>query len=151
MTQEDVARWFTSRSPLSTRLRNRYHVRLEGGWDADKPGHPINEWDRKVAWLRNRVVHAGYRPTEQQAADALDASKAVETYVLDLIVHDRNRTRYPRTVFMMIGRVGLERNGLYKGKVRKAIETAPADWRRSFYTFLRWISLRLANGNDAAE
>lgn len=145
LTREEVAGWFTSRSPLSSRLRTRYDVRLEGGWDPDRLGHPLHDWDRKVARLRNRIVHAGYRPTEREAAAALDAAKAAEAYVLDLVVDDRNRTRYPRTVAMLVGRAGLERRGLYTGKARRAIESRPGDWRRSFYAFLQWINSRLAD------
>jgi hypothetical protein len=140
LTQAEVAQWFSARNPLSRRLRAEYHRRLNGAWDADRPGNPIYEWDRKVARLRNRIVHTGYRPTVREAEDAFQTLLAVETYVFDLLVRDRNRTRYPLTVYMMVGEAGLEQRGLYIGKLRRAILDAPADWRSSFYEFRRWVS-----------
>ena len=140
LTQDEVVDWFSSRTPLSTRLRTSYHVRLHGGWDADRPENPISEWTAKVARVRNRIVHGGYRPTEQEASEALAALDAVELYVLDLIARDRNRTRYPRTVFMMLGEVGMRRRGVYNGQIRRTIEAAPANWVQSFYAFQRRVS-----------
>jgi hypothetical protein len=140
LTREEVAQWFSARNPLSHRLRAEYHGRLNGGWDADRPGNPVYEWDRKVARLRNRIVHAGYRPTVREAEDAFEALLAVETYVFDMLVRDLNRTRYPFTVYMMVGEAGLEQRGLFTGKLRRAILDAPEDWRSSFYEFRRWVS-----------
>jgi hypothetical protein len=140
LTKDDVAQWFSARNPLSHRLRAEYHGRLVGGWDASQPSNPIYEWDQKVARLRNRVVHAGYRPTSREAQDAFDVLLIVEKYVFDLLVRDRNRTRYPFTVYMMLGKAGLEQRGLFAGKLRRAILDAPADWRRSFFDFRRWIT-----------
>jgi hypothetical protein len=85
-------------------------------------------------------VHVGYRPTVREAEDAFEALLAVETYVFDLLVRDRNRTRYPFSVYMMVGEAGLEQRGLFTGKLRRAILDARADWRSSFYEFRRWVS-----------
>lgn len=143
LTHEIVAQWFSPRNPLSHRLRSEYHGRLEGGWDPDRPGNPIHDFDRKVSRLRNRIVHGGYRPTETEAEDAFAALLAAENYVFDMLVRDRNRTRYPFTTYMMVGKPRLEQRGLFNGTLRRSILDAPDDWPRSFYEFRRWVADKL--------
>src|SRR4051812_13917844 len=64
--------------------------------------------DRNGSWLRNKVVHGGYQPTQREANDALVALDDVETYVEQLIGRLSNVQRYTFAIFMMLGPVGLQ-------------------------------------------
>lgn len=90
----------------------------------------------EVSRLRNRVVHGGYQPSEADTVAALLVEKAIEPYVLQLLSADQNRTKYPLTLAMMLGGPpGLEKLGLYTGKVKRAVEAMPPKWNLLFYSF----------------
>jgi hypothetical protein len=144
LTPEEAVALFVPPQTLRTRLGNCYHPRLEGGWDTGKAGNPIHTWISKVSALRNKVVHGGYRPKEQEASDALASLAEVEAYVEDLIGQLANVQRYPYSVYMMLGELGLERRGTYTKKIRETIEGGPPDWRRQFYEFRHWVIGQLA-------
>ena len=94
--------------PLRARLRSEYHPLIGGSWDMQS-SEPLRDWDRHVAFVRGRVVHRGYRPRGDEAADALNA-----VYQLVEFVRDRVATKarqFPRTALMIVTDSGLvERN-----------------------------------------
>src|ERR1035437_1816625 len=92
----DAARtFFGHNSSLGTRVRNSnaYAPRLgTGHWRLDGSG-PVATWYTDVAALRNRCVHAGYRPTYGETEGSLAAQLALRDFVADRLV-DRQR-RFP--------------------------------------------------------
>jgi hypothetical protein len=134
-TAADVAKLLFD-SSLRGRLRTQYPRRLDGGWDPEQQGHPLWKWEMEVSRLRNRVAHGGYYPSEAETIAAFLAERAIEPYVLQLLSTDQNRTKYPLTLAMMLGgQPGLEKLGLYTGKVKRAVEAMPPKWVLLFYAF----------------
>jgi hypothetical protein len=90
---ESFIRWLLARRNLevgtdepdpSTRLQERgvtavvrrdLHPWLGGQWDLTRADTPVGRWLRDMQQLRNRCVHAGYRPTYREADKAVLAGK----------------------------------------------------------------------------
>jgi hypothetical protein len=102
------------RVDTTRRVKREYPPRLGGTWSLVGDG-PVARWYRDTAGLRNRVVHAGHRPSKDQAVDALEALLALERFVCDRLA-DRSR-RYPRTALTVLGGAGLERRGAWSDAV----------------------------------
>ncbi|MFT4037420.1 MAG: hypothetical protein QM692_04510 [Thermomicrobiales bacterium] len=134
LVENHVVGWFRDLL-LPRRLRSQYARRLHGGWDADQPGNPVYEFTKCVSHVRHKVVHAGYRPTMAEAQAAFTAFETVGTYAVDILAHQRNRTRYPLTLALIAGVPRMEERGIYTGQTRRAIETARPGWQRDFYQF----------------
>ncbi|MBQ0896460.1 hypothetical protein KBX37_25780 [Micromonospora sp. U56] len=133
---------------LATRVRTQYHTRLGGLWDAQRAG-PVQQWTRKLAALRHRVVHAGYNPTGKEAAEAHEALLALEGFITALITQQQQLKAYPRTAAMLLGEPGLKRRGLLSKRYTKLIQ----DSNEPFWveTFLRWrriVAQCRANSSD---
>ncbi|WP_454299961.1 hypothetical protein [Salana multivorans] len=101
----DAAAVFSS--DLRPRLRKEYSARFGGNWAMNSG--PLGRWAREISDVRNRVVHAGYQPTKEEAALALDALLELERFVGDRLV-DRWK-KYPRTAWIFAGTRGFERRG----------------------------------------
>lgn len=140
----DVVSWFSHKSSLTGRIERHYHARLFGGWTPAVAGHPLHRWINEVSRLRNRVIHAGYRPSESEAYQALEILGIVENYVKDLLCHHRNRVRYVRTGFMLLGEPGLTKRNAFSKGTKRLIESAEVDWHRSFVDFREQVDKALA-------
>jgi hypothetical protein len=108
MAPSDAAKgFFSSNSALGGRLRrsDTYASRLgSGNWRLDGSG-PVATWYKNLANLRNRCVHAGYRPTSNEALAASRAQHDLRDFVADRLV-DRQR-RYPRVASIFTSRARL--------------------------------------------
>lgn len=136
VAREEASSWFAD-TGLTTRLRTHYHPKLRGRWNPDDEKSVLGRWTRDVTRLRGRVVHAGYRPTTQEAATALAALDEVIDFVKERLA--ANRLAYPRTTLMFLGHSGLERLGLFNGKIKAFAESeAPKedDW---FISYRQWF------------
>jgi hypothetical protein len=91
---------------LKTRVRGSYPARLGGVWNTTGQG-VVARWAQEVAPLRNRVVHAAYSPTYDEASAAVSIGIEIDKYMRDRLV--ARRERFPRTTLLMLGRPGLER------------------------------------------
>jgi len=60
-----------------------------------------------------------------------------------MLLMEKNRIRYPRTLYSLVGRDGLVEAGVFTGQVRRTVESLPDDWFRSFYEFRNWINEQL--------
>lgn len=122
------------RPPLLDRLSQHYRPRLPS-WDLHEVG-PLREWLTRVAWVRNRVVHAMYKPSREEAEAAISALDQLVTHIGDLLVSDL--AKYPRTAFTLLGREGLaRRNSMTPALEALSTSTTERSWRR---TFARWRS-----------
>jgi hypothetical protein len=139
LTREQVMEWFSWPNNLKTRLCGMYNDRLRGRWECGTPGNPIHTWLNTVSKLRNRVVHGGYRPSEEEAKAALASMVEVEDFVERLIGDLPNATKYPFTAYMMLGPVGLTKAGTFTRKIRAKIGGEKSDWRQAFYDFRQGV------------
>jgi hypothetical protein len=95
---------FSPRSTLGGRVSRSdvYAVRLGSGhWRFDGDG-PVATWYKCLANLRNRCVHAGYRPSNNEALVASRAQFALRDFIADRLV-DKQR-RFPRTASLFTSR-----------------------------------------------
>ncbi|MDJ0454062.1 hypothetical protein [Gordonia amicalis] len=63
---------------ITTRIKNEFHTRLGGTWRLDRG--ELGDWSTKVADVRNRVVHSGYRPSEAEALAAEAAADSLRDF-----------------------------------------------------------------------
>jgi hypothetical protein len=106
---------------LTSRIKTHYSQRFGGNWKLDAV--PMSRWDTDIADIRNRVVHAGFRPEKYEAQAGLKALAALEKFVGDRLAV-RWKT-YPRTAWLFLGTPGFLRRG--KAKLRAAEEWMDRD------------------------
>jgi len=115
------------RNGTLSRSQAQLSVMLKGDWSVSGEG-AFAAWQRDVATLRNRVIHAGHNPSRDEAFACRESATALEQYVIDKLSGVRNR--YPLTIIATIGRPGMERRGIYskgfQAKLAKWSGVAPA-------------------------
>ena len=144
---ETVVRWFEWPTTLKSRLDNQLSKMLKK-WHMGDQQSALYRWVNDDARLRNRIVHTGYEPTEREVQDLLSDLSMLEKYVKATLLNDYNRVRYARTTFLLVGREGLQKRKLYKGKLKELDEQhMNDDWAGEFITFRSKI-MRLTWGNE---
>lgn len=137
---EDAAGDFTGKNePITARVKRHYAGRLGGQWNLDVEG-PVRNWHLHVASLRNRVVHAGYSPSAQEADDAIQFGHRLDSYIADLLATRDVLKRYPRTAISVVGKERLNE----RGKWSEELETFAANaseplWWSVFSNWMRWF------------
>ena len=79
--------------PIARRIKTQFHPRLKGTWKVD--AGEVGEWSTHVADVRNRVVHAGYLPTRQEAIVAESAADGLRLFISNKLA--AAGARYPYT------------------------------------------------------
>lgn len=110
--------------PLKPRVRNEYANRLGGDWSM-VGGGPLARWAERVAHLRGRVVHRGYRPTQDDAYYAVETSVELLDFVKARLA--ARVTTYPRTALLVAGEPGLRAAGAWQEVERFAVEEADSE------------------------
>ncbi|MFE6079705.1 hypothetical protein [Streptomyces virginiae] len=103
-----------------------------GNWDRNS-NPAITAWRNEVAKKRNRIVHEGYRATEDEARLAFEASRALDTFVTDRMLRKVNKL--PKTCLLAVGEPGLKRRGLWTRRIREFAEAHALpenDWLQSY-------------------
>ncbi len=129
-------------SDITPRLRREYAKRLGGNWSLLQ--EPMRSWFTAIAGVRNRVVHAGYRPDKHAAADAYEALIAVEGFVGNQLA---NRWRkYPKTSWLFLGTSGFERRGKLTAAHAWLDESdgSTASWVREYQEWREQVSALVA-------
>lgn len=117
---------------VAERMRTEYDHRLGGSWDQSASG-AIGRWRREIADQRNRVLHRGYRPKEEEAAAARSAKDALAEFVRELLV-DR-REQYWRTALLLLGIPGLTARRAWDEPMQRLLAKSgedPDDWHRAY-------------------
>ncbi|WP_431938643.1 hypothetical protein [Nocardia grenadensis] len=117
---------------IAPRIRTQYAHRLGGNWQLGSGA--LGDWDANVAALRNRVVHAGYRPTRAEAFRASESFDALTQFVADRVC-EKFRV-YPKTSWLILGQRGFETRSRYSRPVKEWISAQPTnavlDWIREY-------------------
>jgi hypothetical protein len=95
--QGAAAEYFTLSWTLARRVKSHatFAARLGGGhWTLTGDG-PVAHWYSYVAALRNRCVHAGYRPSTEEIARSDKSKKELRDYVAKRL--HRRQGIYPKT------------------------------------------------------
>ncbi|WP_225754813.1 hypothetical protein [Actinotalea sp. Marseille-Q4924] len=120
--------------PLTSRVQTDYHPRLGGQWSVT--GQKLSPWHSHVAGVRNRVVHAGYRPSGAEARTAMDALRALELFIGDRLA-ERFKS-HPKCAWLFLGAAGLEGRGRLGAGLRWAedvgepLEDAMVGWLKAY-------------------
>ena len=108
MTRTDAAAVFST--DLLPRIRREYHPRLRGQWSLS--GVNLSPWYERLARLRGRIVHAGYRPDAEEAQLARDALVTLESFIGNRLAASLNE--YPKTAWLFFGDPGFAKRGKTK-------------------------------------
>jgi hypothetical protein len=126
------------------RIKAELQSRLGGNWQLEGKGD-VARWFQQTARLRNRVVHGGYLPSRLEAENAYGTALPLEKFAFGRLVEKRNK--YPRATLMTIAQSGLERRGLWRGRIRNfAEQVAPSepDWRQQVREYRSQIGLAMS-------
>ncbi|MCV7436531.1 hypothetical protein [Mycobacterium seoulense] len=116
---------------LRPRLKNAYHPLLGGRWNLTEKG-TLSDWSELVATPRNRIVHRGYQPRADEAAEALNATQALDDFITGLVA--ARAKRFPRTALMWVTEQGLMDAGkwpLVRAFARERQRSEPP-WRDNY-------------------
>jgi hypothetical protein len=116
---------------LRPRLRTAYHPLLGGRWDLTEKG-ALSDWSELVATPRNRIVHRGYQPRADEAAQALNATQALDHFITGLIA--ARAKQFPRTALMWVTEQGLKDAGKWPLVRAFARDRRPSEppWRDNY-------------------
>lgn len=117
-SEEEVSRW--SRWVLIRKIEECYPKFLSGNWRTEEENTIIGHWMEYVHRVRNRVVHEGYFPTDDEAHHALDVVSALSEHMKNCIL--THWSTYPRTALLMIGTEGLQNRGIVSGDIHEFFE-----------------------------
>ena len=123
LTPEASAARVNERESIIKRVA-RELSRIGGQWSVAVDG-PIKEWHEKIVLPRNRVVHASYRPTLQEAHEAREAHDALLVLLCDQLASSAAVKKYPLTSILMVGEGGFERRGFKARRVERIYESIP--------------------------
>lgn len=134
--EESVDAW-SAKEGIQARVRKHFPPLLKGNWDLIG-GSPIGDWAQHTAELRNKIAHAGHRPTETECRNSLAATYVLHSDLVDRITEDANLNRYTRTAFLLAGNHGLESRGKRARKVRE-LQDDPSEptWAQSSAGWIR--------------
>ncbi|WP_133160296.1 hypothetical protein [Cryobacterium zongtaii] len=130
-TAEAAARLFTT--SIARRVRSQYAQRLGGIWNCMDATTPPGAWLELTANVRNRLIHAGVRPTRADAETAYRATIHLERYAADLLCGPTRLPRYSRTALALVGDPGLIRRGVQSATIAAyRRDEEDADWGAEF-------------------
>ena len=98
-----------------------------GNWDVNA-ATPLGQYWRDLYLLRNRVVHASYRPTVDEVGAAFAAHDALRAWIAELLLAQPRR--FPRTIRGFPGPAWLEERGRMTNYLRSAFASYDAPGRR---------------------
>jgi hypothetical protein len=127
---EDAAARITK--DVTSIARTELPALVGGDWNDVR----VVAWDTDVRKMRNMSVHGLYRPTREDARRSVRGLNALQEFIRDRLVDDRNRTRYPRSAVSILGVPTLTALGKYNGTVRRVTEN-PSEYKWS-WAFAQW-------------
>ena len=120
---------------LMPRIGSEFHPRLGGSWALTS--QTISPWHLDIATVRGRVVHAGYRPSIEEAHAARNALVTLERFIGDRLAI-KFKT-YPKSTWLFLGHAGLEKRSRLKSaekwveaNLAEPVSTAQLEWLRAY-------------------
>ncbi len=72
-------------TPFLSIIKKEISSRIGGSWDITKASTPVNIWYEKAYQIRNRIIHAGYKPKLKDAENALYAVEDMKIFIFKLL------------------------------------------------------------------
>ena len=120
---------------LMPRIGGEFHPRLGGTWALTS--QTISPWHLDIATVRGRVVHAGYRPSIEEAHAARKALVTLERFIGDRLA--MKFKTYPKSAWLFLGHAGFEKRGRLKSaekwveaNLAEPVSTAQLEWLRAY-------------------
>lgn len=112
---------------LPWRVEQALALRLRGDWSRKGQG-AVAQWASRLEPLRGRVVHAAYRPTLDEAREAVDVATAMSEFIRERLA--LNAGKYARPAFLVLAKPGLERLGAWTKRLEEvaAMAASQPDW-----------------------
>lgn len=99
-TPREAADVWAQSSTVTGRVKRLYASRLGGNWSLDGEG-PMAQWRKQIVDVRNRIVHSGRFPTQEEVEAAGDAVTTMNTFVTGRLV--AKWREYPRSMAVLAG------------------------------------------------
>lgn len=103
-------------SPFATLVGTHMPALLGGHWATDDLG-VIGVYWRDLYLVRNSMSHAGRRTTFSQISAAFDAFDGLVDFIVARLL--RSPTRFPRTIFALLGEPGLRKRNNWTRRMRE--------------------------------
>jgi hypothetical protein len=116
------------------RVKQDYQKLVGGNWSLATGA--VGEWYEKVAGLRNRVVHAGYRPTDIEVSTSFDAVDGLANHTMDRLF-DRSH-QYPITAWLFLGPQQFEKRGGVPRRVRATVDAQAGGLTAQIARYSTW-------------
>ncbi|MGR6584750.1 hypothetical protein ACT89R_29525 (plasmid) [Rhodococcus qingshengii] len=131
---------------ITPRIKNEYTPLLGGAPFNLQAAGPLKTWFDDVAGVRNRVVHANHRPTDEETITAFAAVDGLVTFFGDKLA--AKWSKFPLTTFGFIGSDGLAKRGVLSNGANKWIEDNPfssfliklrehSEWRTQMQSYIQ--------------
>lgn len=139
----DAASVFDRSTRHQTRVLTHFPPRWRGEWDPNGRG-PVGRYFRDLVWTRNRVVHTGAVPTEEEAEAAMQALYELEHFCGDRLCAPGVLSRYTRTAMAFLGERGIRQRNAWTRRV-EALTREPSEpaWINAFARFRHVVNQRL--------
>lgn len=126
--------------PVFKRVKSEFASRFGGVWLPAREG-AVLDWHQKVARYRDRVIHGGYQPSQEEAHAALSALSGLRKFVGRRVTSNRVIQRYRHLPLLLLGRDRLRKEGVNFSRMTEWY-TDPVDFDRRFHNW-RSICRRL--------
>lgn len=80
--------------PFISIIKKEMPRRLGGNWNLNNERFPVGKWYKRTYELRNRIVHAGYNPTREETAEALNDAEEFREWLVSRATEKRKK--YPK-------------------------------------------------------
>lgn len=118
--------------------------RLGGDWTSQ--ASPWQLFRDGAASIRNRIVHAGYEPRRQEALEAIQHAFDAQSFLLSRLA--AQRSKFPRSIFLLVGRAGMEARGAYSGKIKHFFEEVAVNEPDYAVNFSAWHRSLVGNVSE---
>ena len=127
-----------SEGGLQTRLRRHYAPKMRGNWHLDRKS-VLSDWNRDLASVRHRIVHAGYLPSREEAYQANSSFDALHNFITQRVTIGEFIRQCPVTALSFMGIDGMKQHGRWTRRLERLVDEDQVEWAPTFH---RW-NLRL--------
>lgn len=87
---ENDAETVLAEIPFLSLIKKYLHQKLGGKWNITENSSVVGNWYNNTYVIRNKIIHRGYKPNQQEAENAFKSSQAFITYTIELIKKKKN-------------------------------------------------------------